>query len=133
MQRQIPSSREAENYVLGSVLIENRLVSEVVSQLDYTDFYFQENINIMNAIIALDKAKKEIDVSSVIEYLKQKGLYEATGGGEYLFELMDAIPSVANVAAYIQIIKEKSVERELLRKMQELSNQILDRKLSLKK
>ncbi len=130
MQRQIPSSREAENYVLGSVLIENRLVSEVVSQLDYTDFYFQENINIMNAIIALDKAKKEIDVSSVIEYLKQKGLYEATGGGEYLFELMDAIPSVANVAAYIQIIKEKSVERELLRKMQELSNQILDRKLS---
>lgn len=59
MQRQIPSSREAENYVLGSVLIENRLVSEVVSQLDYTDFYFQENINIMNAIIALDKAKKK--------------------------------------------------------------------------
>ncbi|HHZ17915.1 MAG TPA: replicative DNA helicase [Acholeplasmataceae bacterium] len=130
IQRQIPCSREAENYVLGSVLIENRLVPEVVSQLDYTDFYYPENINIMNAIIALDKAKKEIDVSSVIEYLKQKGLYEATGGGDYLFELMDAIPSVANVAAYIQIIKEKAVERELLNKMQELSNQILDRKLS---
>jgi len=128
-QRQIPCSREAENYVLGSVLIENRLASEVVSQLDYTDFYYQENVNIMSAFITLDKAKKEIDVTSVIEYLKQKNLYEATGEIQYLFDLMDAIPSVANITAYIQIIKEKSVERELLKKIQDISNRILDHKL----
>lgn len=128
--RQIPSSREAENYVLGSVLIENRYAGEVVSRLDYPDFYFEPNKNIMNAIIHLDKEKKEIDVASVIDYLKQKNLYEATGGGNYLFELMDAIPSVVNVAAYIEVIKEKSVERELLKKMQEISNRILDHKNS---
>ena len=128
--RQWPNSREAENYVLGSILIENSFASEVVSQLDYNDFYFQPNVNIMNAIIELDKSNKVIDVSSVIDYLKRKNLYEATGGSEYLFELMEAIPYVVNLAAYIEVIKEKSVERELLKKMQDISNKILDHKES---
>ncbi|NLD26046.1 MAG: replicative DNA helicase [Acholeplasmataceae bacterium] len=127
--RQIPNSREAENYVLGSVLIENRYAPEVVSRLVETDFYYQENINIMKAIIELDKNNKVIDVSSVINVLKEKNLLEASGGNEYLFELMDAIPAVVNVEAYIETIKEKAVERELLQTLQELSNKILDHKL----
>ncbi|HEY8396272.1 MAG TPA: DnaB-like helicase N-terminal domain-containing protein, partial [Bacilli bacterium] len=61
--REIPNSREAENYVLGSVLIENRYAEDVASRLDYTDFYYPENANIMNAIIELNKAKKTIDVT----------------------------------------------------------------------
>jgi replicative DNA helicase len=61
--------------------------------------------------------------------LKQKNLYDASGGSQYLFELMDAIPSVVNLEAYIEVIKEKSVERELLKKMQDISNKILDHKL----
>jgi replicative DNA helicase len=84
----------------------------------------------MNAIIALDKAKKEIDISSVAEELNQKNLLEASGGTYYLMELLDAIPSVVNVEAYIEIIKEKSVERELLKTIQDISNKILDHKLS---
>lgn len=127
--RQIPNSREAENYVLGSVLIENRYAPEVVSRLEDTDFYYPENINIMRAIIELDKHKKQIDVSTVINLLKEKNLLEASGGNEYLFELMDAIPEVVNVEAYIEIIKEKSVQRELLKTLQEISNKILDHKL----
>lgn len=127
--REIPNSREAENYVLGSVLIENRYAAELVTRLDYTDFYYPENANIMNAIIELDKAKKQIDVASVINLLQEKNLLEASGGHQYLFELMDAIPSVVNLEAYIEIIKEKSIERELLKKIQEISNKILDHKL----
>jgi len=130
MMREIPSSREAENYVLGSVLIENRYAAELVSRLDHTDFYYKENANIMSAIIELDKARKEIDVSSIIDHLREKKLLEATGGTEYLFELMDAIPSVVNVEAYIEIIKEKSIQRELLNKIQDISNKILENKLS---
>ncbi|HBP25416.1 MAG TPA: replicative DNA helicase [Acholeplasmatales bacterium] len=126
--RQIPCSRDAENYVLGSVLIENNYASELVARLDYRDFYFVPNANIMNAIIELDKAKRVIDVSSVMDQLKKNNVFEATGGSQYLFELMDAIPSVVNVAAYIEVIKEKSVERELLSKMQDISNRILDHK-----
>ncbi len=128
--RETPNSREAENYVLGSILIENRYAAEVVSRLDYTDFYYPENANIMNAIIQLDKEKKQIDVATIINLLQEKNLLEATGGHDYLFDLIDAIPSVVNVEAYIEIIKEKSVERELLRTIQDISNKILDHKLS---
>jgi replicative DNA helicase len=129
-ERKIPCSREAENYVLGSVLIENRYASELVNRLNYTDFYYPENANIMNAFIELDKNRQEIDVSSVIAYLTDRKLLEATGGTDYLFELMEAIPSVVNVEAYIEIIKEKAVERELLKTMQEISNKILDHRSS---
>lgn len=127
--RQVPSSREAENYVLGSVLIENRFGAELVSRLDDNDFYYQPNKNIMSAIIDLDKENKEIDISTVVEQLKKKDRLEATGGLEYLLELMDAIPYVVNIEAYIEIIKEKSVERELLKTLQEISNNVLDNKL----
>jgi len=128
--RQMPSSKEAENYVIGSILIENRYAEEVVSRLDYTDFYYASNKNIISAIIDLDKSKRVIDIASVIDQLKKKNLYEASGGSQYLFELMDAIPSVVNVEAYIEVIKEKSVERELLSTVQEISNNILDHKSS---
>ena len=68
-----PSSREAENYVLVR-FIENRYAAELVSRLDHTDFYYKENANIMSAIIELDKARKEIDVSSIIDHLREKKL-----------------------------------------------------------
>lgn len=126
--RQIPNSREAENYVLGAVLLENRYTPELVNRLDYADFYYPENVNIMNALIELDKARRVVDVASVIDMLRQKNLFEVSGGSRYLLELMDAIPSVVNFSAYIEVIKEKSVERQLLKKMQDISNAILDHK-----
>lgn len=128
--REIPNSREAENYVLGSILIEGKYAEEVVNRLYPSDFYYPENANIMTAITELVKINKVIDVTSIIECLREKKLLEATGGPEYLFDLMDAIPSVVNVEAYIEIIKEKSIQRELLKKIQDISNKILDNKLS---
>jgi len=128
--RKIPYSKEAEDYVIGSILVENSLADEVINRLDASDFYIQANKNIINAIIQLDKNRQEIDISSVADELKRKNLLEATGGLNYLLELMDAIPSVINVHAYIEIIKEKSIERQLLNTMTDLSNAVLDSRLS---
>lgn len=128
--RKIPHSKEAEDYVIGSILVENSLADEVINRLDASDFYIQANKNIINAIIQLDKNRQEIDISSVADELKRKNLLEATGGLNYLLELMDAIPSVINVHAYIEIIKEKSIERQLLNTMTDLSNAVLDSRLS---
>lgn len=127
--RKIPSSQEAENYVLGAVLIENSLVNDLVTNLDPRDFYYPANKNIMEAIVVLDKNKVEIDITTIVEELKRKNVLEATGGIEYLIELADAIPSVVNTEAYISIIKEKSVERELLNTITNISNTVLDNKL----
>lgn len=130
VERKYPFSKEAEDYILGSVLLESSLASEVVTRLDAVDFHDAKNRNIINAIIQLDKNKREIDISSVADELKRKNVFEATGGLNYLLELMDAIPSVINVQAYIDIIKEKSIERQLLNTMSDISNDVLNNKLS---
>src|SRR5690554_7923280 len=85
--RKIPYSKEAEDYVIGSILVENSLADEVINRLDASDFYIQANKNIINAIIQLDKNRQEIDISSVADELKRKNLLEATGGLNYLLEL----------------------------------------------
>lgn len=128
--KKYPHNKETEQYIIASMLIENSLVPEVIARLDSADFYFQENKNIMDAIISLDKNRQEIDVSSVVAELERKNLLEAVGGTIYLLELVDSVPTIINIHAYIEIIKEKSVERELLKTMSDLSSTILDSKLS---
>lgn len=124
--RQVPFSKEAEAYVIGSLLIESSLANEVISRLDPSDFYIDSHKNIISAITQLEKNKQEIDVTSIVDELKRRNQLEASGGLNYLLELMDAIPSVVNVQAYIDIIKEKSIERQLLNTLSDLSNAILD-------
>lgn len=128
--RKIPFSKEAEEYILGSIFIESRLANEVVSRLDGNDFYIQANKNIINVIIQLDKNKQEIDISSVADELKRMNLLDATGGLIYLLGLLDAVPSVVNIHAYIEIVKEKSIERQLLNAVADISNSIIDNKYS---
>lgn len=128
--RQTPHSREVEEYLIGSILVENTLVPEVVDRLDTNDFYYPEIKNIFNAIVKLDKHRQEVDLTSVVDELKRNNLLEASGGVNYLIDLMGSIPSVVNVHAYIQVIREKSVERQLLRTMDDISTSILDNKLS---
>lgn len=130
ISRKYPYSKEAEDYIIGSIFIEKSFAPEVVSRLDANDFYDQANKNIINAIIQLDKNRQEVDISSVANELARKNLLDATGGLNYLLELMDAIPAVVNIHAYIEIIKEKSVERQLLTAMSDISNAVLDNKLA---
>lgn len=130
IERKYPYSKEAEDYIIGSILLENSLAVEVVTRLDSSDFYNQANRNIISAIIQIDKNKQEIDISSVADELKRQNLLEASGGLQYLLELMDAIPTIVNIEAYIEIIKEKSIERQLLNTMSDISNEVLNSKLS---
>jgi len=124
--RKLPYSQEAEEYVIGAILIENSLASEVTTRLEPNDFYIEANKNIFSVISYLEKNQEEIDISSLADELKRRNLLEASGGLNYLLELMDSIPSVVNVHAYVDIIKEKSIQRQLLNAMTDLSNAILD-------
>lgn len=128
VERKYPYSKETEEYILGAILLENSLASEVVAALDSSDFYDSKNKNIMEAIIQLDKNKQVVDITSIADELKRKNQFEASGGLNYLLELMDAIPTIVNIHAYIEVIKEKSVERQLLNAMSDISNAVLDNK-----
>ena len=111
-EAKIPCSREAENYVLGSILIDEELANEFCSSLGEIDFYIKKNKYVFNALNTLYLKREPISVINVIETLKAQGNYEQVTEA-YLFELTDMIPTTVNIESYIQVLKEKSIEREL--------------------
>ncbi|MDD3171829.1 MAG: replicative DNA helicase, partial [Bacilli bacterium] len=125
--RQIPYSAEAEAYVLGSIMIENQLALEFCSRLTEDDFYVLENKKIFSAIQNLHRLNANIDYVSVLEELKKNKVYD-TIGKQYIMELIDAVPSYVNAEAYVDIILQKSIERELLYTAREISGKIIEGK-----
>lgn len=123
-ERRIPYSREAEAHVLGSILIDPNLAGEYCGRLATDDFYDDRNKKVYGAIEKLYLKKKEVDVINVIETLKQAGWYEEINDS-YLFELVESVPTVLNTEQYVDVLKEKSLERELYYETLELSNRVL--------
>ncbi len=122
--RNIPYSLEAENFILGSLLIDSRLALEYCSRLSEQDFYVQENKKIFSAIQNLYQLHAKIDYLSVVEELKRLNELD-TIGKKYLVELMDVLPSHVNAESYVEIILQKSLERELYFATSTISDSIL--------
>jgi replicative DNA helicase len=115
INRPLPQNVEAEQAVLGALIIEGSLINEVLEVLTPDDFYKYSHKNILNAMIELDKATKPIDILTVFEYLKSKGhMLEDVGGSNYLTYLTEIVPTTANITYYSQIVKEKSILRNLV-------------------
>lgn len=132
IEKETPHSKEAESYVLGSVLIQTSLASTVCNMLESKDFYDDNNKSVMQAIENVYRSKKEIDVTTVIEELKRLKNFTEQKEEEYILELLDSVPSVVNVEVYIEIIKEKAIERRLHDVMGSLSQDILNSKYDFK-
>lgn len=129
--KKIPYSSEAEGYVLGSIMLEANLAEEYCGRLTVDEFYLDANKKIYSAIHDLYKNRKVIDVSSVIEKLKSLNLYDAVGGNKYLFELIDSVPSYVSSSVYIDILLEKSLERELYYRSNEIAKKVIEGKIEL--
>ena len=111
----LPQNVEAEQAVLGALIIEGSFINEVLEVLTPDDFYKDSHKNILNAMIELDKATKPIDILTVFEYLISKGhMLEDVGGSNYLTYLTEIVPTTANITYYSQIVKEKSILRNLV-------------------
>ena len=109
-----PHSHEAEQSVLGSLLIDPRAWDKVVGIVSEDDFYRKNHSLIFLAMQALAKRSQPFDVITVTEELKNRGDLEKAGGDVYLFELAKNTPTAANVQAYAEIVREKSVLRKLI-------------------
>ena len=123
--KKIPYSEEAERYILGCMLIDQSIVDQIISEISNEDFYNKANKNIMLAIETLVKNGVIVDYSTVLEELKRLNLLEASGGIDYLYTLMESIPTVANIEAYLTILHDKSLERKLYDVVTQISNNIL--------
>ena len=109
-----PHSLEAEQSVLGGLMLDNQAWDHLVSILQETDFYRQEHQIIFAAMRELFQKGAPVDVLTLVESLKVRNQIDQAGGELYLFELAKNTPSASNVLAYANIVRERSVLRQLI-------------------
>ena len=122
--RQMPHSVEAEQAVLGSMLIDSRCVPEVIDQLRPDDFYLRHNREIYESIYSMFNYSMTIDPVTVLENMKKNGTYDEANSRGYVLQLMDATPTAANVKEYVSILKDKTLLRRVAETAVELTAQI---------
>ena len=109
-----PHSAEAEQSIIGGLLLENQVWDKVGTKLCEADFYRTEHRILFRAISNLASKSQPFDVVTLLDTLKSNNELDDAGGEAYLFELANNTPSVANVSAYADIVREKSVQRQLI-------------------
>ena len=109
-----PQSIEAEQSVLGALLIDRDAVIEVADFLRPADFYRQANGTVYEAIIELYDRREPIDIVTVSEVLERNGALEQVGGSAYLTSLINLTPTAVNAVYYGRIVERKAVLRNLI-------------------
>jgi len=115
LTRPLPQNIEAEQAVLGAILIESTTMNQVLEILIPEDFYKDAHRKIYNAMIDLDKDNKPIDLLTLFDHLKANGnLMEEVGESSYLTYLTELVPATENVSYYAKLVKESSILRSLV-------------------
>jgi replicative DNA helicase len=109
-----PHSIEGEQAVLGGLLLSARAWDEVADIVTENDFYREDHRLIFRAITSLNEAHKPCDAVTVTEWFEAHGKVDAIDGGAYVSSLASGTPSAANVTAYAEIVREKSILRQLI-------------------
>ncbi len=117
-----PHSNDAEQAILGGVMLDNEAWDAVSERLVENDFYQHEHRFIFTALMILAEQSKPLDVLTVSELLKTRNELATVGGEAYLFDLVKNTPSTSNISAYADIVRERSVLRQLL----SVANKIAD-------
>ncbi len=115
-----PHDIEAEQAVLGSMLLDKDAVIESLEVLKDYDFYREDNKAIFQAITSLYSKAEPVDLITVKKELTENGNFERVGGMEYLASLPGKVPTTANVDKYIKIVEEQSLRRRLIQTSNEL-------------
>lgn len=111
----LPYSMEAEQAVLGSILMDPACLTLVQSKGFITEYFYRpEHKAIFNAMIRIDSRGQRIDPLLVLDTLKAENVFDDAAGKTYLFQLAESVPTTANVEAYAKIVKEKFFVRSLI-------------------
>lgn len=110
----LPYSVEAEQAILGSVISDPKCLDEISDRISPEYFYIPQHKEIFGAISSMYELSQSIDFISLLEKLKTSGTYDETGGKAYLTQLVQTVPSSANVLTYVSIVREKYYARALM-------------------
>jgi len=118
----LPHSSEAEQSVLGGLMLDNQKWFDVADLLIETDFYYRTNQLIFRAIKGLSEKGQPSDYTTLSNWLTTHASLEQAGGNIYLIDIVRNTPSAANILAYAHIVRERSILRQLIR----VCNQIIE-------
>ena len=121
LMRQMPHSVEAEQAVLGSMLIDATCIPKVIEHLRPDDFYLRQNREIYESIYSMFSFSATIDPVTVLEHMRQQGVYDENNSRSYMLQLMDITPTAANVEEYVEIVKDKALLRQVAQTAGEVS------------
>jgi replicative DNA helicase len=126
LDRLPPQNIEAEQSILGAVLLENDALLKALEVLTAEDFYRESHRKLFNAMIELFEKNEAIDLITVTDTLKRRNELEDVGGVTYLSSLASQIPTAANVRYHSKIVKEKALLRGLLRSATEIAAKVYE-------
>ena len=109
-----PQALDVEDAVLGAMLLEPLCVDEAIDQLSPACFYSEQNREVFSAMIELSNEHSPIDLITVSEKLRQRGKLEEVGGPAKLAMLSGKIGSAANIESYTRILRQKTIQRDLI-------------------
>ncbi|MCX5809465.1 MAG: replicative DNA helicase [Proteobacteria bacterium] len=109
-----PQNLEAEESILGGLLIDPESINKVVDLINTEDFYKDAHGKIYDAMIGLYEKNEPIDIVTVSSSVRDKGILDKIGGATYLNTLVDLMPSAANITQYAKMVREKALLRNLI-------------------
>ncbi|MCC6219699.1 MAG: replicative DNA helicase [Deltaproteobacteria bacterium] len=116
-----PHSLDAEQSVLGAVLLDNEVVNAAIELLEPEDFYQRAHKILFQVMLELAERQEPIDIVTLTESLRMSALLDSIGGIEYLSKLVDVVPTSANVEYYARIVKEMSLRRKVISASSEIA------------
>lgn len=119
----MPYNLEAEQSVLGSILIEPSCMETVVVEINAESFFLPQHKAIFSSMMMMYTQSRAIDPVIIADVLAKNGTYDTAGGRDYLLQLAQSVPSTANIENYVAIVKEQYYLRSLV----EISNDIIDK------
>ena len=120
--RQMPVSIEAEQALLGSIIVNPEAFDKIGAMISTEDFYLEEHKHIYAALLKMYAQSKTIDVVTLVNALVENGDRDEAGGIQYITLIAESVPSAANVKDYAKIVKDKSTLRRLINVCDEINN-----------
>src|ERR1700722_2890709 len=109
-----PQNLEAEQSVLGGIMIDPNALGRVIDVVNENDFYKAAHKKVFQAVLALTHRNQPVDLLTVTSALRDSGELDAIGGAAYLATVIDQTPSSANITSYAEIVKSKSTLRKVI-------------------
>ncbi len=114
-ERALPFSREAEQSVLGAMLLDMQCIPDAMGICKADDFYIDRNKELFNTILELYNMGKPIDIVTLKEQLTLRGSLESVGGLDFVMETMNMVPTTRNIKHYAEIVSQKALLRNIIK------------------